>query len=258
VSHKRGQPRLRPAGDGDFRVFKPLAELRVKLFADGAEKTDILELCRDPLIRGFTTNPTLMRNAGVADYHAFAKDLLSAVSNMPVSFEVIADEFPEMERQAHLIAAWGPNVYVKIPVTNTRGESSRLLLSRLAVDGVKLNVTAVLTLEQVREVSEALAEGPASCISLFAGRIADTGRDPVPVIAAAVQLLRPYPKMELIWASPRELLNIFQADAVGCHIVTATPAILKKLSLVGKDLDVYSLETVSMFFNDARSSGLIL
>ena len=247
------------ATNGDFLVsFKPLAELRIKLFADGADKTDILDLCNEPLIQGFTTNPTLMRKAGVTDYEAFAKDVLSAVRHRPISFEVIADEFPEMERQAHQIAAWGSNVYVKIPVTNTRGESACAVLRRLSSEGVKLNVTAVLTLGQVRDISEALAGGPPSCMSIFAGRIADTGRDPVPLMAAARDLLRPHPQMELIWASPRELLNIFQADALGCHIITITSDILKKLSLIGKDLDVYSLETVKMFFQDARSSGFAL
>lgn len=236
----------------------PLAGLRVKLFADGADRAAMLELYANPLIQGFTTNPTLMRKAGICDYAAFARDVLSAIPDRPISFEVIADEFPEMERQAHQIAGWGPNVYVKIPVTNTRGESSCRLLERLSRGGVKVNVTALLTLHQVREVRDALAGGPASCISVFAGRIADTGRDPMPLMASAVELLRAYPRMELIWASPRELLNVFQADAVGCHIVTATSDILKKLALVGKDLAAYSLDTVKMFFDDAHASGFHL
>ncbi len=239
-------------------VIKPLTELRLKLFADGADQAAMARLYANPLIQGFTTNPTLMRKAGITDYQAFAKDVLSVIRDRPVSFEVIADEFIDMERQAQLIAGWGPNVYVKIPVTNTRGESSCDLLRHLSRSGVKLNVTALMTLDQVRETSEALAGGPPSSISVFAGRVADTGCDPVPVMAAAVKLLRPHPQMELIWASPRELLNVFQADAIGCHIITATTDILNKLPLIGKDLAAYSLETVRMFFDDARSSGFVL
>ena len=237
---------------------KRLTGLRVKLFADGADKAAITALYANPLIQGFTTNPTLMRKAGIADYQAFAKDILSLISDRPISFEVIADEFVDMERQAHLIAAWGANVYVKIPITNTRGQSSCDLLRQLARRAVKVNVTAILTLDQVREACEALAGGPPSAISVFAGRIADTGCDPVPMMAAAVNLLRPHPQMELIWASPRELLNVFQADAIGCQIITVTTDILNKLSLVGKDLNAYSLDTVRMFFNDAQSSGFVL
>jgi transaldolase len=237
---------------------RPVSGLRVKLFADGADLGAIRDLYANPLIQGFTTNPTLMRKAGITDYQAFARDILSAIPDRPISFEVFADEFDEMERQAHRIAAWGLNVYVKIPITNTRGESACELLRRLTDDGVQVNVTALLTLDQVRAATDALAGGPPSSISVFAGRIADTGRDPVPVMAAAVDLLRPHRQMELIWASPRELLNIYQADAVGCHIITATTDILKKLPLVGKSLDTYSLETVKMFFDDARSSGFEL
>ncbi len=232
--------------------------LRIKIFADGADKAGMLEMAAKPYISGFTTNPTLMRKAGVSDYRAFAREILSVITDRPISFEVFSDEFAEMERQAHEIAAWGANVYVKIPVTNTRGEPAYGLIRRLAKAGVKLNVTAILTLEQVREVSSALAGGPPSCVSVFAGRIADTGRDPVPLMAAAVELLRPYPNQELIWASPRELLNIFQADAIGCHIITVTNDILKKLSLVGKDLAAYSLETVKMFYDDAQRAGYVL
>jgi transaldolase len=239
-------------------VIKPLTALQVKLFADGADKTAMARLYANPLIQGFTTNPTLMRKAGIADYQAFAKDILSVIRDRPVSFEVIADEFVDMERQAHLIAGWGTNVYVKIPITNTRGESSGDLLRHLSRHGVKVNVTALMTLDQVREASEALAGGPPSSISIFAGRIADTGCDPVPVMSAAVKLLAPHPQMELIWASPRELLNVFQADTIGCHIITITTDILNKLPLVGKDLGDYSLETVRMFFDDARSSGFVL
>lgn len=236
----------------------PQTGLRIKLFADGADKAAMLNLYANPLIQGFTTNPTLMRKAGISDYRAFAQDVLAVIPDRPISFEVFADEFVEMERQAHQIAGWGSNVYVKIPVTNTRGESSCSLIERLSRAGIKQNVTALLSLRQVREVRDALAGGPSCCISVFAGRIADTGRDPVPIMAAALELLRPHPQMELIWASPRELLNLFQADAVGCHIITATKDILNKLPLVGKDLAEYSLETVKMFFDDARASGFNL
>ena len=232
-----------------------LADLKVKLFADGADRAGILRMYANPLIRGFTTNPTLMRQAGVTDYETFARDILSAVPDRPLSLEVFADEFAEMERQALKISRWGENVYTKIPVTNTRRESSLDLVCRLARQGVKLNVTALMTLRQVREVGTALAGGPPAYVSMFAGRIADTGRDPVPIMAEAVDLLRRYPNIELIWASPRELLNIFQADSVGCHIITATHDLLHKLALVGKDLDEYSLDTVKMFHRDAAQAG---
>lgn len=235
-----------------------LADLKVKLFADGADRAGILRMYANPLIRGFTTNPTLMRQAGVTDYETFARDILSAVPDRPLSLEVFADEFAEMERQALKISRWGENVYTKIPVTNTRRESSLDLVCRLARQGVKLNVTALMTLRQVREVAAALAGGPPAYVSMFAGRIADTGRDPVPIMAEAVDLLRPYPNIELIWASPRELLNIFQADSVGCHIITATHDLLHKLALVGRDLDDYSLDTVKMFHHDAGQAGFEL
>ena len=234
------------------------ADLRVKLFADGADKAAILELYRNPLIAGFTTNPTLMCKAGITGYEAFSRDLLAAITDRPISLEVFADDFDQMERQARKIASWGENVYVKIPVTNTRGEPSYDLACRLSHSGVKVNVTALLALHQVRDVARALGGGAPSYISVFAGRIADTGRDPVPLMAAAMELIRPYPAIEMIWASPRELLNIFQADSIGCHIITATPDVLKKLSLVGKDLDEYSLETVKMFYDDAVKSGFSL
>jgi len=229
--------------------------LNVKIYADGADKVTMLEMHGNPLIAGFTTNPTLMRRSGVTDYKAFAKDIIRQIPDRPVSFEVFADEFDEMERQASEIASWGDNVLVKIPITNTRREFSGNLLRRLAQGGVHMNVTALMTLEQVRIASESLVDGPSAKVSVFAGRIADTGRDPVPLMAAAVELLRPYPNLELIWASPRELLNVFQADAVGCHIITATPDILKKLELIGKDLSEYSLDTVKMFYEDARKAG---
>lgn len=233
-------------------------KLRVKIFADGADKAGMLEMAARPFIAGFTTNPTLMRKAGIADYRAFAHDVLSVIRDRPISFEVFSDEFGEMESQAKEIASWGSNVYVKIPVTNTRSVPAYDLIRRLSAAGVKVNVTALMTLGQVRDVSAALAGGPPSCISVFAGRIADTGRDPVPLMAAAVEMIRPHPTQELIWASPRELLNIFQADAVGCHIITVTNDVLRKLGGVGKDLDVFSLETVKMFFDDGRAAGFTL
>lgn len=235
--------------------MRSVAELKIKLFADGADKAQIVQAQSNPLIRGFTTNPTLMRGAGVKDYEAFAHEILAVVTDRPISFEVFADEFDEMERQAHKIAGWAANVYVKIPVTNTRRESSMHLIHRLAHSGVKVNVTAILTLDQVREATAALADGAESVISVFAGRIADTGHDPVPLMAEAVRVVSTDPAIELLWASPRELLNIFQANDVGCHIVTATESVLGKLKAVGKDLDEYSLETVKMFYNDAAHSG---
>jgi transaldolase len=233
----------------------PLPALRVKIYADGADKSAMLEMYAHPQIAGFTTNPTLMRKSGVSDYRAFAREILEHIPDRPISFEVFADDFAGMERQAAEIASWGENVLVKIPITNTRGESSARLLRGLARAGIRVNVTALLTLDQLRKASECLAEGPPAKISVFAGRIADTGRDPVPLMAAAVELLRPYPNLELVWASPRELLNIFQADTIGCHIITATPDILRKLDLVGKDLHEYSLETVRMFYEDAQKAG---
>ena len=232
--------------------------LGVKLFADGADKAGMLEMYANPLIQGFTTNPTLMRKAGVVDYGAFAKEIVAAIPDRPISFEVFADEFDEMARQAREIATWGTNVYVKIPVTNTRREPSYELVRQLSGEGMQLNVTALLTLEQVREVVDALRGGAAAYVSVFAGRIADTGRDPVPLMSAALEMLQLAPKAELIWASPRELLNVFQADAIGCHIITATNDILKKLSLVGRDLGEYSLDTVRMFYDDGRKAGYTL
>ncbi len=232
--------------------------LKVKLFADGANQEEMLEMYTRPYIKGLTTNPTLMRNAGVANYKAFARGTLAQIRDKPLSFEVFADEFPEMERQALEIASWGPNVYVKVPVTNTRGDPSYALASRLASRGVKVNVTAITTLSQVRNAVAALNPEVPSYVSVLAGRIADTGVDPVPIMAAAVCLLQPNPRAELIWASPRELLNIFHADSVGCHIVTATADILKKLALVGRDLQQYSLDTVKMFHDDAAAAGYSL
>jgi transaldolase len=230
-------------------------QLEVKIFADGADKAGMIEMAAKPHIAGLTTNPTLMNKAGIKDYRAFAKDILSVIKNKPISFEVFCDDFPTMERQAKEIASWGDNVYAKIPVTNCAGEPSYALIKRLAKAKVKQNVTALMTLGQVRDVSQALGDDAPCNISVFAGRIADTGRDPVPLMAAAVEMMKPYPNQELIWASPRELLNIFHADAVGCHIITVTNDVLKKLSLVNKDLGQYSLETVKMFYADATAAG---
>ncbi len=235
-----------------------LDQLKIKIFADGATKGDILALYRKPYIKGFTTNPTLMRKAGITDYRAFARELVAAIPDRPVSFEVFSDEFDEMEEQALEIRTWGSQVYVKIPVTNTRGETACPLVRRLSQAGVKLNVTALMTLAQVRQAAEALAGGAPSYISVFAGRIADTGRDPIPLMAAAVRMLEDLPNAELIWASPRELLNLFHADSVGCHIITVTNDILKKLDVVGKDLDEFSLDTVKMFRRDAVEAGFRL
>jgi len=213
------------------------------------------KLYSHPLVCGFTTNPTLMRKCGITDYEGFARETVAAIPDRPISFEVFSDEFAEMERQAVKIAGWGANIYAKIPVTNTRGESAIPLICRLAQQGVKLNVTALMTLEQVQEVSHAMKGCPAGYISVFAGRVADTGRDPVPLMREAVELLAEFSQLELIWASPRELLNVFQADAIGCHVITVTNELLSKFSLVGKDLNEYSLETVKMFRDDAVKAG---
>ena len=231
--------------------MKKVSELSVKIFADGADKAGMLEMYAKPYIKGFTTNPTLMRKVGITDYQAFAKDVLKAIPDRPISFEVFSDDFEEMRRQGLQIASWGRNVYVKIPVTNTLGKPATRLIGGLAGQGVRLNITAIMTLSQVHEVSQAIGSDTPACISVFAGRIADTGRDPVPLMTAAVEMLKPCKNQELIWASPRELLNIFQADAIGCHIITVTNDILKKLDTVGKDLADYSLETVKMFRDDA-------
>jgi len=238
--------------------MKPVDQLRVKIFADGADLSGMLEMYGKPFIKGFTTNPTLMNKAGIRDYRAFARDVLRAIPDRPISFEVFSDDLIEMGRQAREIAAWGENVYVKIPVTNTQRRPAYDLVNVLSHAGVKVNVTALMTLAQVREVAAAVTGGSPSCISVFAGRIADTGRDPMPLMAAAVELLAIAPGAELIWASPRELLNVFHAEAIGCHIITVTNDILKKLSLVGKSLDDYSLDTVKMFFEDATLAGFSL
>lgn len=234
------------------------ANLNIAIYADGADVRDMVAARDAGLVKGFTTNPTLMRKVGITDYQAFAKEALAATGGMPISFEVFADDFDEMERQAKLIATWGDAVFVKIPITNTKGESSIPLIRRLSAAGVKLNVTAILTLQQVREVVEALDADVPAIVSVFAGRIADTGRDPVPLMKEAAEICAAKPKAELLWASPRELLNIFQAEEVGCRIITVTSDILKKLAMVGKSLDELSLDTVKMFYNDASAAGFKL
>ena len=232
--------------------------LKVKIFADGADKAGMLEMNAKSYIKGLTTNPTLMRKAGINDYKAFAKEILVEIKDKSISFEVFSDDFNDMERQALEIASWGQNVYVKIPVTNSQGATSYGLIKKLAAQKVKMNVTALMTLTQVREVVASLDPNVPSYVSVFAGRMADTGFDPVPMMAAAVEALKTAPAAELIWASPRELLNIFQADQIGCHIITVTHDILKKLSLVGYDLAAYSLDTVRMFYDDALTAGFKL
>lgn len=230
-------------------------KLKVKIFADGADRAGMLEMYDKPFIKGLTTNPTLMRKAGISDYESFARDILKLITDKPISFEVFADDFGEMERQAHKIASWGKNVYVKIPVTNTKREPSYPLLKRLSDAQVKLNVTALMTSSQVQHVVAHLNPEVAACISIFAGRIADTGRDPRPIMSESVKIIAAHPLCEIIWASPRELLNIFDADAAGCHIITITNDILKKLSLIDYNLDEYSLDTVKMFHQDAVHAG---
>jgi transaldolase len=261
VDARSGLPAGGPAQDTQSREglsSDAVRNLKVKLFADGADRAGMLEMYAKPYIQGFTTNPTLMRKAGITDYRAFARDILQAIPDRPISFEVFTDEFDEMERQAREISSWGSNVYTKIPITNTRGEASREVIRRLSQSGIRLNITALLTLEQVRTTVEDVRGGGPCYISVFGGRIADTGRDPIPLMAAAVQLLTLAPNAELIWASPRELLNIFQADAIGCHVITVTNDILKKLSLVSRELAQMSLDTVRMFYNDAQQAGFKL
>lgn len=236
----------------------PGDSLRISIYADGANVRDMIAARDGGIVRGFTTNPTLMRKCGVSDYQSFAREALEAVSGMPISFEVFADDFDEMERQAKLISTWGESVFVKIPVTNTAGESAVPLIQRLSAAGVKLNITAILTLEQVLEVVNALDPNTPAIVSVFAGRIADTGRDPVPLMRDAAAIVSTRPEAQLLWASPRELLNIFQADEVGCHIITVTSDILRKLAMVGKSLDELSLDTVKMFYNDAAAAGFRL
>lgn len=241
-----------------MQQVKKVSDLKIKIFADGADKNGILEMYKKPYISGFTTNPTLMNKAGIRDYRAFALDILKSIPDRPISFEVFADDFKEMERQALEIASWGSNVFVKIPVTNTKREPAYNLIRDLTGRGVKLNVTAVMTIAQTEKIVEGLAGTSGAFVSIFAGRVADTGRDPVPHMIEARKIVHRVPKAELLWASPRELLNIFQADEIGCDIITVTNDILKKLEIVGKDLDDYSLDTVKMFHNDAVSAGFSL
>ncbi len=235
-----------------------LERLRVKIFADGADRNAIAELAANPVVSGFTTNPTLMRAAGVDDYEAFARDIVELVPDLPISLEVFSDEFDEMERQARTISRWGENVYVKIPVTNTRGQPSSEVVRHLVAEGVRLNVTALTTVRQAEEIVAALNGCTSGFVSVFAGRIADTGRDPGPIMAEAVEVLRSQPQLQLIWASPRELLNILHADAVGCHVITVTQQLLAKLPWLGRDLDDVSLDTVRMFHDDARAANYTL
>lgn len=239
-------------------TINSIDQLKVKIFADGADKAGMLEMYSKPFIKGLTTNPTLMKKAGISNYAAFCKEILQEIKDKPLSFEVFSDDFSDMDRQAQEIASWGENVYVKIPITNTKRETCYALVNKLAQSGVKLNVTAMMTLDQVRAVSQVLNPAIPSYVSVFAGRIADTGVDPVPLMTEAVNILRPNSNAELIWASPRELLNIFQANQIGCHVITVTNDVLKKLSLVGYDLDEYSLDTVKMFHQDAIQAGYSL
>ena len=232
-----------------------ISNLKVKIFADGADLQGMFEMASKPYISGLTTNPTLMRKADVKDYELFARKVLESIDSKPISFEVFSDEIEEMKTQGKKIASWGNNVFVKIPITNTRGESTKSALAYLTDNGIKVNVTALMTTKQIEDIVDCLNPDTPSYVSIFAGRIADTGRDPIPVIRESLEILSKNLNSELIWASPRELLNIFQANEVGCHIITATNEILKKIELVDKDLLGYSLETVEMFYNDARASG---
>ncbi len=233
-------------------------KMKVKIFADGADLANIKSLASNKYVRGFTTNPSLMRKAGVVDYQTFAKDVQNIINGRPVSFEVFSDDFEDMYRQAKIIAGWGANVYAKIPVTNTKGQSTVPLLKRLVADGVQTNVTALMTVAQVHEVVAVLGNGPAAYVSVFAGRIADTGCDPIPVMQDSVKILAPYPNLELIWASSREAYNIVQADLTGCHIITVTTDQLAKVDSFGKDLNEFSLDTVKTFYKDAQAAGFKL
>ncbi len=232
-----------------------LSQFRIKLFADGADLNGMIEEYKKGLVSGFTTNPTLMKKAGVKNYEDFAKSALKAIPDLPLSFEVFSDDISGMEREARKIGSWGNNVYIKIPVTNTKGESTAQLVKKLSIDGLKLNVTAILTVDQVKTVAKVLSPATPSIVSVFAGRIADTGVDPIPIMKESVKILRLNPNAEILWASTRELLNLIQAESCGCHIITITNDILKKVPLVGKDLNQLSLETVQMFYTDAQSAA---
>ncbi len=235
-----------------------MVRFSIELFLDGADLEAMQQAYQARTVSGFTTNPTLMRKAGVTDYEAFARAAISAIPDIPISFEVFSDDFEAMEREARIIASWGGNIYIKIPITNTAGESSIPLIAKLSADSMSLNATAILTLDQVEAVAKAVDPKARTIVSVFAGRIADTGVDPVPVMSKAVEILRPLPNAKLLWASPREVLNLIQAEQCGCHIITATKDILAKMHLIGKDLAEYSLETVKMFYNDAQAAGLQL
>jgi transaldolase len=237
--------------------LKPF-ELKIKIFADGADLAGIRALRQNPLVKGFTTNPTLMKQSGITDYLGFSKEIVEVIDGLPISLEVFSDDFVEMNRQALKLASLGPNVYVKIPITNTKGDSSAALVKNLAADGVQINVTAMFTIGQVEQTIEALEGGPNSYISIFAGRIADAGIDPIPTMEKALELMRPHPQIELIWASPREILNVVQGDQIGCHVITVTHDLIKKLTSLGKDLEQFSIETVQMFANDAVQAGFSL
>jgi transaldolase len=241
-----------------WEVMIMLDQISTRIFADGADLDGILALAADPRIAGFTTNPTLMRKVGLTDYSQFARELLERVTEHPISFEVFADEIEEMRRQARVIASWGENVYVKIPVTSTTGESMAALARELSDEGIKVNVTALFTTAQVELIAAAVADGAPSYISVFAGRIADAGVDPIPIIARSLEIMAQAPRSELIWASPREILNLVQANEVGCHIITITHDLLKKLDGLGKGLEQFSLETVRMFHDDALAAGFTL
>jgi transaldolase len=234
------------------------SKLKVKIFADGADFNEIIEMNSNPLIKGLTTNPTLMRKAGITNYKKFAQEVLTLVRFKPISFEVFSDEINDMRKQALQIASWGDNVYVKIPITNSKGVSTHELIQDLVLEKVKVNVTAIMTIEQVKLISRSLDSTIPNYVSIFAGRIADTGRDPIFIMKEAIKLLETLKSSEVIWASPRELLNIFQASEIGCHVITATTDILKKLKLVGYDLDKYSLDTVKMFYEDAKASNFFI
>ena len=236
-------------------MFIPSRKFNVKIFADGADKQQMLQAAKNPIISGFTTNPTLMKKAGVTNYKQFAQDILSQIKDKSISFEVFSDDFNEMEKQALEISSWGKNVYIKIPITNTKGLSSANLIKRLSDAKVNVNVTAMMTFKQIETVVPALENSPGAYVSIFAGRIADSGHNPLPLMQKVVEYLKPHPQIELIWASPREVLNVVQAESIGCQIITITNSILSKLSTIDKNLDEFSLDTVKMFYNDAVSAG---
>jgi transaldolase len=247
-----------PVAEDRGYVHDMLRDLRIKLFQDGAEIGAMIAAKNGGRVGGFTTNPTLMRKAGITDYKAFALQAIKEIPDLPISFEVFSDDFGAMDREAREIASWGGDTYIKVPITNTKNEPAAALIKKLSGEGFSLNVTAILTLEQVEEVAAVANPNARTIVSVFAGRIADTGVDPVPMLRKAAEILKKLPKAELLWASPREVLNIVQAEECGCHIITATPDIIAKIPLFGKDLKQYSLETVKMFYEDARAAGFKL